>query len=153
MKRIIIMLICLFLLCGCSKKKEEPVIAEENQIEDKQEEAKETYDVDLYLYSASVTYAAICDILNYPDEYMGKKIRYNGYFRSFYNEQDDKYYYVCIVSDATACCLQGLEFILRDGEEYPDENENITVSGTLDIYEEYGEYYLYLRDAQAMSDE
>ena len=49
---------------------------------------------------------------------------------------------VCVVTDATACCAQGLEFVCRDDKTYPDDypelNAEITVTGAFEIYEKNG---------------
>ena len=53
--------------------------------------------------------------------------------------------------DATACCSQGIEFVLAGEhtfpDDYPNENAIITVTGLFDTYQE-GEYrYCTLREA------
>ena len=66
-------------------------------------------------------------------------------------EKPDKYYFTCIVQDATACCAQGIEFIMTDDykypDDYPEDGSEITVVGTFDTYEENGNTYATLRNA------
>lgn len=76
----------------------------------------------------------------------------NGTFNVYYTEATNTYFFACIVQDATACCAQGLEFVLKGEHVYPDDypelGEEITVTGVFDTYME-GEYeYCTLRDAE-----
>ena len=64
-------------------------------------------------------------------------------------------YFACIIADATACCSQGIEFVLKDDytypDDYPEEGGDICVVGVFDTYQE-GEYsYCTLRDAEIVS--
>ena len=47
---------------------------------------------------------------------------------------------VCVVTDATACCAQGLEFVCRDDKTYPDDyparGADITVTGEFESYQD-----------------
>ena len=57
----------------------------------------------------------------------------------------------CIISDATACCAQGIEFVLTEDrkfpEEYPEKGTEITVVGIFDTYMEGSYKYCQLIDA------
>ena len=61
-------------------------------------------------------------------------------------------YFACIIADATACCSQGLEFVLAGEHIYPDDypelGSEITVVGTFQTYEENGYMYCHLIDAE-----
>lgn len=86
-----------------------------------------------------------------PKDYMGKKIRVCGLMSTYHDEANDKYYFSCIVPDATACCSSGIEFELKDSYKYPDdyppEGAIIQVLGEFDSYKD-GEYRYYtLRNA------
>ena len=48
-----------------------------------------------------------------------KTVKMHGAFSV--NEIGDKRYYACIIKDATACCAQGIEFVLKDPKRFPDE--------------------------------
>ena len=65
-----------------------------------------------------------------------------------------KYYFYCVIQDATACCAQGMEFVWGDGthiypEEYPEDNAEIVVEGIFETYREEGEDNLYCRLSDA----
>ncbi|MBP3729235.1 MAG: hypothetical protein J6H18_03085, partial [Lachnospiraceae bacterium] len=61
-------------------------------------------------------------------------------------------YFACLIPDATACCSQGLEFVLAKERaypaEYPEKGSEITVSGVFEIYWEGDYYYCRLKDAE-----
>ena len=75
-----------------------------------------------------------------------------GIYSVFYDEVSDKYYFACIIMDATACCSQGIEFELRDDykypDDYPEEGSYICVEGVFDTYMEGENLYCTLRDAE-----
>ena len=88
-------------------------------------------------------------MMNTPENYMGKRVRMKGAFAVA--QGDDKYYFACLISDATACCAQGIEFVLREERAYPDdypqEGTQITVTGVFDTYNEGERQYCQLVDA------
>ena len=45
----------------------------------------------------------------------------NGDFAYYEDPETKKQYFACIIADATACCSQGLEFILTGDHTYPNE--------------------------------
>ena len=83
-----------------------------------------------------------------PENYIGKTIKMDGLFSYSYDESTGKEYFSCIIQDATACCAQGIEFVLSDGQEYPADNEDVTVTGEFSTYEEDGFIYCTLKDAR-----
>ena len=108
-------------------------------------------DVDMTELSTTMIYSEVSNMVGAPDDYRGKTVKMTGTFTVYQDESTGKNYYGCIVMDSTACCSQGLEFVLKDEGTYPDdypaEGEEITVTGTFDTYDE-GEYmYCYLKDA------
>ncbi|MBR0092707.1 MAG: hypothetical protein IJP92_13515 [Lachnospiraceae bacterium] len=113
--------------------------------------AHDDIDVDLTMLSSSMVYAEVLNIMNDPLSYVGKTIRMNGEFGLFVNEIDNLQYYACIITDATACCANGIEFV-RSGdysypEDFPEIGEEIIVTGIFEIYEENGLKYIHLADA------
>jgi len=124
-------------------------VQEENVGEELRE--KNEVDVDLTILSATMVYSEVYNIMLYPNEYVGKTIKMRGLYSVYYDESVDKYYHACIISDATACCAQGIEFELKDEGQYPDENamgiEEICVIGRFDTYQEDECTYCTLRDA------
>ena len=145
MRRIFIFsVICVLLLSvvGCS-----------DSVDNTQSGAKHTddtsasVDIDLTSLSSTMVYSEVYNIMSNPDEYIGKTIRMNGAFAT----DDNEIYYFCIIKDATACCQQGLEFILK-GTQYPDGYPDIgadfTVQGTFERYMEGDQPYYHLIDAE-----
>jgi len=89
-----------------------------------------------------------------PEDYIGKSVKMSGMFNAYRDEVTDRYYYACLILDATACCAQGIEFELEGEkhypEDYPAKGEMITVAGTFDTYQEGDYTYFTLRNAQLM---
>ena len=133
-------------------KAEEP--AEEEDLQTVSEDTS-VYDVDLTQLSATMVYAEVYNMMTEPDGYIGKTVKMEGTFAVYHDDYTGNDYFACIVQDATACCSQGIEFVLTDEyrypEDYPTEGENVTVSGVFDTYEEFGFYYVTLREAQLLT--
>ena len=130
---------------------EETTIAEESESLLKTSEAASDVDLDLTILSKTMVYSEVYNIMVSPEDYVGKIIRMNGIYNTFIDEATGIRYFYCIIQDATACCAQGIEFVLTDDYKFPDdypENGDIaTVVGRFDTYME-GEYmYCTLRDA------
>ncbi len=87
-----------------------------------------------------------------PDQYKGKKVRMQGNYTYFKDENTNKQYFSCMIADATACCQQGIEFCLTKSYHYPDdypkEGDMICVDGYFDYYDENGNRYCTLRKAK-----
>ena len=109
-------------------------------------------DIDLSIMSSNTVYAEVLGMVYEPERYKGKTVKMKGTFAVFHDESTDKYYFACIIKDATACCAQGIEFELKGDPKYPDgypeEGAEITVTGAFDTYEEGTALYLVLRDAE-----
>ena len=108
-------------------------------------------DLDLTVLSSTMVYTEVFCMVNYPDEYIGKTVKMSGAFAYYHDEATNKNYYACIIQDATACCSQGMEFVLKDGysypEDYPNVGEEVCVTGVFSTYTEDGKTYCTLRDA------
>lgn len=102
--------------------------------------------VDLTLLSSTLIYSEVYNMMCDPDKYIGKKIRMSGNTAIFHDDYDGNDYYACIIKDATACCSQGIEFQLKEGE-YPTEDEVITVTGIYSSYDINGQTFYTLKDA------
>lgn len=109
-------------------------------------------DIDLTALSSTMVYSEVYDMMYTPENYVGKTIKMGGTFAYYHNEATDGYYFACIIRDATACCSQGIEFILAGDHVYPDDypapGTEITVVGVFDIYTEDDYTYCTLRDAE-----
>lgn len=145
MKKLIVLIICLamvFSIEGCGSGGE----AQANPPEEK------AVDVDLTELSATMVYSEVFNMMTEVDEYVDKTVKMEGLFSVYQDETTGEYHYGCIIQDATACCAQGLEFILAKDRKYPDdfpeEGETISVIGVFD-YERDGVYqYVFLKDAE-----
>lgn len=106
-------------------------------------------DIDLTKMTSVMIYSEVLNMVQEPDKHLGQVVKMNGKFT--YGEGDDRYYFACVIPDATQCCSQGIEFILKNDRSFPDQyptvGEDITVVGVFDKYFE-GEYlYCQLIDA------
>ena len=108
-------------------------------------------DVDLTALSSTAVYAEVYNMLTNPDDYIGKTVKMRGSFAMYHDESTDAYYFACVIADATACCSQGIEFVLAGEHNYPDDypalDEIITVVGTFSTYYEGQNMYCTLKDA------
>ena len=107
-------------------------------------------DVDLTKMSSTMVYSEVFNMLYTPEDYLGKTINMDGSLAIYHDETQGRYYYACIIQDATACCSQGIEFVLSESlspEEYPPEGSYITVRGVFDVYEEDGFRFCQLINA------
>lgn len=143
MKRLLILL-CILVLAGCSQKQEKTDTDMTAVIVEEQETVTpvslEEVDVDMTEMSSILAFATVNEIAENVDAYVGQTIRIKGIYNRYYNPRNDFYYFVCTVVDNTACCSQGLEFILDESyvfpDDYPEVNEEITVTGTIGSYTE-----------------
>ena len=108
-------------------------------------------DIDLTDLSANMVYATVFDMIYEPGEYTGNTVKMEGAFTFIYDQENERYLFACIISDATECCSQGIEFIPADDYHYPEGfpqmGENITVTGIFEILEEDGQKYIALTNA------
>lgn len=93
----------------------------------------ETVDVDLTKLSPTMVYSAVFDIVENPADYRGKTIKFRGKYFVAHDPAKDEYHHSCVIWDATACCMQGMEFELAEGA-YPKNESEITLIGKFDTY-------------------
>ncbi len=110
------------------------------------ESYEQSVDIDLTILSSTVRYSEVFNITNNPFDYLGKVIKMSGNSAVFYDETDGQNYYSCLIPDAAACCSQGIEYSLSDGN-YPEEGTEITVVGTFSTYTIGDSTYFTLKDA------
>lgn len=109
----------------------------------------EGVDVDLTRMSSTMVYAEVSNMMYCPDDYVGKIVRMQGQNINSYYDVTEQTYHSVLIADATACCAQGLEYVLADDSaEYPDDDLDITVTGEFELYEELGMMYCRLKSAQ-----
>lgn len=114
-------------------------------------------DVDLTKLSSTMVYSEVYNMMYTPDDYIGKTVKIKGQFAIGYvyntdgTPDESTARFACVIADATACCSQGLEFILTGEHTYPNDypelGSEITVTGTFEVYTENGFQYCRLVDA------
>ena len=115
-------------------------------------------DVDLTVLSSTMVYSEVYNMLYYDQEsYYGKTVKANGIFAIYQMVVDGvtqpaPVAYACIIADATACCAEGMEFVLEGDYTYPDDypelGAEITVIGEFQPYEENGVTWYHLVNAR-----
>lgn len=115
-------------------------------------------DVDLTVLSSTMVYSEIYNMLyNDPAHYLGKTVKARGTLSIYQLVTDgvlqpDPVSYACIISDAAACCAEGMEFVLEGDYTYPDDypelGAEITVIGEFQSYEENGMTWYHLVNAR-----
>ena len=126
-----------------------------------QTQSADGIDVDLTKFSSTMVYSEVYNMMYTPDDYIGKTVKMKGQFAIGYvyntdgTPDESTARFACVIADATACCSQGLEFILT-GEhtypnDYPEVGSEITVTGTFELYTENGFQYCRLADATLVS--
>ena len=115
-------------------------------------------DVDLTVLSSTMVYSEVYNMLyNDPAHYLGKTVKARGEFSIYQLVTDgvlqpDPVSYACIISDAAACCAEGMEFVLEGDltypDDYPEPGTEITVIGEFQSYEENGTTWYHLVNAR-----
>lgn len=103
-------------------------------------------DVDLTQMNATIMYAELSNTIYVLDDYVGKIIRMNGTVVSSVDPETNITYHAVIIRDATACCASGLDYVLADGQAYPADETDVTVTGEF-LYKEDGFFFCQLRGA------
>lgn len=161
---IVLTLLMAVSLFGCSAKAEsgkegaQPAVSEGLPVYYVKEADVGKVDVDLTPLSITMLYSQIYNMCSDPQQYIGKRVKTVGTFTyvQMYDmngqPDPDAVYYICTVTDTTACCQSGLEFVLKGDpkypEDYPKENSVITVVGEFQTYMEGTSMYCHLVDAQ-----
>ena len=112
-------------------------------------------DVDLTKMNSTMVYAQVLNMLDDPGSYIGKIVKMSGPFIPFESTDPSTCYPAILISDATACCASGIEFILygvplcsmSGGNGYPLYQEEATIVGRFETYLEDASLYIHLVDA------
>ncbi|MDO4566806.1 MAG: hypothetical protein Q4B42_05690 [Oscillospiraceae bacterium] len=108
-------------------------------------------DIDLSTMGSTMVYAEVYNMMMSPEDYVGKTVKARGQFAVYEDSSTGAVYLAVLIADATACCSQGLEFVLEGGFEYPadypEQGTLISVAGRFETYEERGFIYCHLVDA------
>jgi len=102
----------------------------------------------------------VSDMINKPSTYTSKIVKVKGPFRPYESTDPNSCYPAILVQDATACCGNGLEFLLygvprctmQGGNGYPLLNEEATIVGRFETYLEDYSLYIHLVDAIWLKD-
>lgn len=137
--------------CGNKETSQSSDASNGSQTQSSKPQTSDALDVDLTKFSSTMVYSEVYNMMYTPDDYIGKTVKMNGQFAYYEDPETKAQYFACIIADATACCSQGLEFILT-GEhtyptDYPELGAEITVTGTFEVYTENGFQYCRLKDA------
>lgn len=143
------------------KEQETP---DEQQTPEEPEQTQTSADgveVDLTVLSSTMVYSEVYNMLyNDPAHYLGKTVKARGGFSIYQLVTDgvlqpDPVAYACIISDAAACCAEGMEFVLEGDLTYPDDypelGTEITVIGEFQSYEENGMTWYHLANARLVN--
>ena len=120
----------------------------------------EKIDIDLTTMSATMVFSEVFNMLDNPKAYVGKIVKVAGQFIPYESISPNYCYPAIIVQDATACCSNGLEFLLygvprcsmKGGNGYPLYGEEATIVGRFERYLESGGFYVHLVDAIWLKD-
>ena len=151
MKKVSLIALSIALLTGCgSKDSSQPAPSEAPAAQATTEAATPSSNsgmLDLTKLSSTMVYSEVFNMLASPDSYVGRTVKMTGTAACLANPETNQLYYACIIADATGCCAQGLEYVLPDGEPYPEVDASITVTGTFALYYENGYKCFHLVDA------
>ena len=102
-----------------------------------------TAEIDLTKMSSTMVYSYVFNMVNAPNDFIGQRFRIRGNYDEEYWDQTKLTYHYIVIADATACCAQGLEFVLNDiNAAYPQVGEEFEISGTFGTYTENGNLYI-----------
>lgn len=105
-------------------------------------------DLDLTVLSSTMVFGQVFSLMLEPEDYLGKTLKVQGEYYSEYYEPAQQRYHFIIITDATLCCSQGIEFIYLGNHTYPDDypenHTEIEITGVFTGYEEEGHPYYRL---------
>lgn len=109
-------------------------------------------DIDLTVLGSNMVYSQVYDMVTNSDDYVGKVVKATGSFAYYKDENTGNEYFAVLISDATACCSQGIEFVLDGDYTYPDDypelGTELTVVGEFNYYKEDYSTYCQLLHAE-----
>lgn len=108
---------------------------ENKKAENVGEENQKDIDYDMTEMNSDMIYATVFMVVQDPESYAGKTFKIYGNSYTFPTTEGKSMTHYCLIKDALACCAQGLEFISSNfDEKYPDDGDEIVVTGTLESY-------------------
>ena len=146
-KTVLLLAACLCLLLACSA-------CSGGETTEAAAKPQQTVDLDLSVLSGTFVYAEVYNLMAEPQDYMGKTIKIRGIYSVFQEPSTGVVYHACVIPDATACCMQGIEFVWGGDHVWPDdygeEGGTVTVTGRLESYLDGGITYLHLVDSDVV---
>lgn len=147
MKRILLITLCAacLLLNGCGKDAAtvSSGAAPAKAIAENTAAPVSTAEIDLTKMSSTMVYSYVFNMVNAPTDFIGQRFRIRGNYDEEYWDQTKLTYHYIVIADATACCAQGLEFVLNDiNAAYPQVGEEFEISGIFGTYTENGNLYI-----------
>lgn len=171
MKRMILVWTLLFVLAACGQKPTEPpqIVVNspaatlaptqpptEKPVEAEKSDTDEAL-VDLTQLSSTLVYSEVYNMVNTPENYVGRTVKMRGEMAVYEGPETEngrRYYFAVVIPDATACCTQGLEFVLADVSEqpefYPEPGAEVTIQGEFQTYMEDQWQYCHLVNAEVV---
>ena len=164
MKRLLIFALCALMICsfvGCDGEDggetetaaTTAATAAETEAEAKGASVKDysSPDIDLTKLTSTMVYSQVNSFMQTPSVFLGQVVKMQGPFSVYTDETTGKNYFAVIIKDATACCAQGIEFVLEGNPEYPagypELGTEITVTGVFGVYYEGENMYCQLSNA------
>ncbi|OON89045.1 MULTISPECIES: hypothetical protein [unclassified Pyramidobacter] len=104
-------------------------------------------DIDLAAMGRTMLFAAVYDIKNNPESYLGRRIKMTGQFAIIQGADaqgqpdPDKIFYNCVIPMAQNSLEFGVAGELYYPEDFPDLEAPITVEGVYEKYEDNGTTY------------
>ena len=102
--------------------------------------------IDFTAYSRSAVFTELGYLSFDPDYFVGKTLKLSGEFLVSEDDYLGVTFYGCVVKDATACCMQGVDFVPAPGFEKMvaslSNGDPLTVEGVFETYT-LGGYRLY----------
>lgn len=165
MKKVLLIMLCVvaLILAGCGQKNTTDTIANEvatatptqtenptaapifSEATDASVSESSAMEIDLTNMSSTMVYSYVFNMISTPDDFIGQRFRIRGIYDEQYWDQTKLTYHYIVIADATACCAQGLEFVLTDpNAAYPQVGEEFEISGIFGTYEDEGNLYIQI---------
>ncbi len=156
-KSLFVLVAVLMLFSGCSQQTVPegvtiPVTEDVTAVENEQIAAADGIDVDLTNLNSTMVFARVNDIMVNPKDYSGQTMKMEGIYESSVDPTNGNTYHFVVITDATGCCPQGMEFILDgDSSAYPEPSSTIQIVGEFEGYLEGELTYYRIRTDEVLA--
>ncbi len=135
---ILSLLLIVFTLSACTENDKKNEQANESQ-----KEIATDVDFDFTQISPVMANGHVFDILENPDNYLGKTFRLVGEFARHNVETLGQEFLYVVLYDALSCCPQGIEIMFKEGVKLPQAKSIIDVKATFKkIEDRFPRYYM-----------